>query len=43
MTDEEVKTYLFKQFLEWMKGQTVGINSDGTTNYYVWDVERFKR
>ena len=30
-----------KEFLEWMRGQTVGIYSDGETDYYTWDFERF--
>jgi len=41
MNEKEVKDYLFEQFLEWTNGQTVGINPDGTTDYYKWDVERF--
>jgi len=28
-------------FLDWMYGQTAGINPDGSTNYYDWDVGRF--
>ena len=31
----------WKEFNEWMRGQTVGINADSTTDYYKWDVERF--
>ena len=30
-------------FNEWMRGQTVGLNEDGTTNLYDYDVERFIR
>lgn len=30
-----------KEFDEWMFGQTVGINEDGTINYYEHDVMRF--
>ena len=29
------------EFFEFMNGQTVGINPDGSTDYYAWDVERF--
>ena len=29
------------EFLKWMTGQTVGINKDGSENYYAWDVQRF--
>lgn len=32
----------WKEFLEFMKGQTVGVNSDGSTDYYDEDVKRFK-
>jgi len=42
MNEKEVKDYLFKKFLEWMIGQTVGISSkDGSSIYYDSDVERF--
>ena len=43
----EVKTLLkmhgitTKEFNEFMRGQTVGINDDGSTNFYEYDVERF--
>lgn len=30
-------------FLDWMKGQTVGMNEDGTTDWYDYDVNRFIR
>jgi len=43
MNEKEVKDYLFKKFIEWMYGQTVGINKDGSTNYYRYDVERYAR
>jgi len=43
MRNEEVKEYLFKKFLEWMAGQTVGINDDGSIDYYEYDVERYAR
>lgn len=41
--EEEVKQYLFDRFLEWMRGQTIGINEDGSDYYYEWDVERYAR
>ena len=41
MNEEQVKQYLFEQFEEWMTGQTVGVNPDGSTVYYDYDVERF--
>lgn len=31
------------EFMEWMKGQTVGLNDDGSLNYYRYDVERWIR
>ena len=31
----------WKEFNEFMKGQTVGVNPEGRTDYYVWDVENF--
>lgn len=33
----------WKEFEEFMTGQTVGINSDGTTDYYDCDVDNFLR
>ena len=33
----------WKEFLEFMRGQTIGINEDGSTNYYEQDVENFLR
>lgn len=33
--------YSFDEFEVFMNGQTVGINEDGSTNFYVWDVEKF--
>lgn len=29
------------EFQEWMIGQTMGLNKDGSINYYESDVERF--
>ena len=43
MNEEEVKNYLFSKFMEWMRGQTIGINPDGSDDYYVYDVERYAR
>jgi hypothetical protein len=31
----------WKEFLKWMYGQTIGINADGTLNFYKTDVDRF--
>ena len=31
----------WKEFQKFMVGQTAGINSDGSTNYYVCDVGNF--
>lgn len=31
----------WKEFERFMVGQTAGINSNGSTNYYVCDVENF--
>jgi len=28
-------------FQEWMVGQTMGLNPDGSTDYYEYDVNRF--
>jgi hypothetical protein len=33
----------WKEFQEFMVGQTVGINPDGSTDYYYCDVENFLR
>ena len=41
MREEEVKELLWKKFLEWMRGQTVSIYEDGSTDYYKYDVERY--
>ena len=30
-------------FWKWMKGQTIGLNEDGTTDIYEYDVDRFIR
>jgi hypothetical protein len=28
-------------FLKWMLGETVGLNKDGSTDWYEYDVQRF--
>lgn len=33
----------WKVFMDWMRGQTVGINKDGTTDFYYYDINRFIR
>ena len=46
MNEQEVRDYLeshgkqWLDFEDWMQGQTVGINSDESIDYYKWDVER---
>lgn len=32
-----------KIFWEWMRGQTMGLNEDGSTDVYEYDVKRFIR
>lgn len=44
MNEKQAKKYLhpyWDEFLEWLEGQTVGINSDGSIEYYDYDVKRF--
>lgn len=49
MKEQQVKkllkenNYTWDQFIEWMQGQTVGINEDGSTDYFDGDVEKFIR
>jgi len=31
----------YNDFLHFMRGQTVGINPDGSIDYYIYDIERF--
>lgn len=38
----ESKGYSFDKFLEWMTGQTVGIDQDGGSIYWSYDVERYR-
>ena len=33
----------WKRFCEWMRGQTVGMNKDGSIDYYENDVKAFMR
>lgn len=46
MKAEEVKKEIgesnWDKFCEWMYGQTVGINEDGSFDYYACDVMAFK-
>lgn len=45
MTTSEAKKIIgaknWKRFLRWMAGQTVGMNEDGSTDWYENDVRRF--
>jgi hypothetical protein len=49
MTQKQVEIKLkennlkWSVFSKWMCGQTVGLNKDGTIDYYEYDVERFIR
>lgn len=43
MTETEVKERIFRDFLGWMSHQTVGLNDDGSTDYYKHDVENYCR
>ena len=49
MTTQEVEAKLAERnipwddFQHWMRGQTVGMNEDGSTNWYEYDVNRFIR
>lgn len=43
MREENIKELLWEDFQMFMKGQTVGIYEDGSTNYYRHDVERYLR
>lgn len=33
----------WKDFLDWMMGQTYGIDDNGEPNWYEWDVDRWIR
>jgi len=45
--EEELKTYLnskgysYDGFQVWMEGQTVGVDEDGNSIYWSFDVERY--
>lgn len=41
MKESEIKNKLFEIFLDWMRGQTVGTNPDGSIDYYECDVDAF--
>lgn len=49
MTTDETKSVIedaglkFEDFVEWMDGQTIGMYPDGSTNWYVYDVDRYVR
>ena len=49
MTIKEAKQLIKKAggswsvFMKWMNGQTVGMNKDGSTDFYDYDVNRFIR
>jgi len=43
MNEQEVKDCLWREFTEFMRGQTIGLNADGSSDYYERDVERFTR
>ena len=40
---EKIGKERWKEFEEFMKGQTIGINEDGTEDFYSCDVENFLR
>jgi hypothetical protein len=39
----EAKGGSIETFFKWMRGQTIGLYDDGTSNFYEYDVERFIR
>ena len=45
MNKEEVRELIgdsnWREFLDYMHGKTVGVNDDGSTDFYDWNVERF--
>lgn len=49
MTEQQAKNKIeqaggsWETFNKWMCGQTCGINEDGTTDIYEYDVDRFIR
>lgn len=40
---ERIGKTRWKEFERFMAGQTVRLNTDGTIDYYEWDVENFLR
>lgn len=46
MAEEEVKKEIgiehWSEFIDWMRGQTCGLNEDGSIDYFKCDVEAFK-
>lgn len=40
---ERIGKKRWKEFQEFMKGQTVQVNNNGSTDYFEWDVENFLR
>jgi hypothetical protein len=40
---ETIEKEVIEVFKEFMEGQTVGVNEDGSTEIYDYDVERFIR
>jgi NOL1/NOP2/fmu family ribosome biogenesis protein len=40
---QKIEKEVVEVFKEWMEGQTVALNEDGTTEVYDYDVERFCR
>ena len=43
MNKQEVQEALWKDFSQFMNGQTVGITEDGKLDYYESDVQRYLR
>lgn len=45
MKEIEVRTIVgeehWEEFLKWMRGQTMGLNEDGSTEFYPWEVMKF--
>ena len=45
MTEQEVKQRIgeenWEAFNQWMRGRTVGLNDDGSLDFYEQDVRRF--
>jgi len=41
LTEKEVKEYLWKEFKNFMKGQTLKKDKKGGLLYYKWDINNF--